>query len=138
MSSTHAQSFVLPLLPFTPEPVEPKVSLLSECAAFAFHRHMPILCTIHAHANKLITRNPNPKRRTTNDDFVSMPALTLALLPKSSCKLASSISANRISVGTVIMATKISTYGFRTLFYINETKRCTQKAINLNLKEKSN
>lgn len=76
------------------------------------HRHIRILCIMQPQTSKLSKINPKPKINTMNVDL----ELASSSLPKFSCILASSSRARRINVGTVIMATNISTYGFRTVF----------------------
>lgn len=97
-------------------------SSLLVCSALV-HRHMPILCIIQPQISKLSTRNPKPKMITMNDDLV----LVLPSLPKFSWMLASSSKASKINVGTVIIATNMSTYGFRTVFWkiITNKQNCS-------------
>lgn len=92
------------------------------------HRHMPILCMIQPQTSKLNTRNPKPKMITMKDDLVLMSPS----LPKFSWMLASSSKASKINVGTVIIATNMSTYGFRTVFWkiIINKQNCNQNKHN--------
>lgn len=83
------------------------------------HRHMPILCTIHPQTSELNIKNANPKINTINDDRASTDVSWSVWI------LASKRSASKMSVGTVMMATKMSMYGFLVLF-------CNQNEITFN------